>query len=157
MTRLFLFLFVFCLSLSVGSRAAEAPPMAEEPALEARLNTLAKELRCLVCQNETLADSRADLALDLRREVREKMRQGLTDAQIKTYLTQRYGDFVLYRPPVKSSTWLLWFGPFLLLIAAIVGLTFFLKNRRMVLTETPLSAEEAARLKTLLQPEKKSP
>ena len=155
MTRFFL--FVFCLSLSVGSRAAEAPPMAEEPALEARLNTLAKELRCLVCQNETLADSRADLALDLRREVREKMRQGLTDAQIKTYLTQRYGDFVLYRPPVKSSTWLLWFGPFLLLIAAIAGLTFFLKNRRMVLTETPLSAEEAARLKTLLQPEKKPP
>ena len=155
MTRFFL--FVFCLSLSVGSRAAEAPPMAEEPALEARLNTLAKELRCLVCQNETLADSRADLALDLRREVREKMRQGLTDAQIKTYLTQRYGDFVLYRPPVKSSTWLLWFGPFLLLIAAIAGLTFFLKNRRMVLTENPLSAEEAARLKTLLQPEKKPP
>ena len=155
MTRFFL--FVFCLSLSVGSRAAEAPPMAEEPALEARLNTLAKELRCLVCQNETLADSRADLALDLRREVREKMRQGLTDAQIKTYLTQRYGDFVLYRPPVKSSTWLLWFGPFLLLIAAIAGLTFFLKHRRIVLTENPLSAEEAARLKTLLQPEKKSP
>ena len=155
MTRFFL--FVFCLSLSVGSRAAEAPPMAEEPALEARLNTLAKELRCLVCQNETLADSRADLALDLRREVREKMRQGLTDTQIKTYLTQRYGDFVLYRPPVKSSTWLLWFGPFLLLIAAIAGLTFFLKHRRIVLTETPLSAEEAARLKTLLQPEKKLP
>lgn len=154
MTRFFL--FAFCLSLSVGVHAAEAPPMAEEPALEARLNNLAKELRCLVCQNETLADSRADLALDLRREVREKMRQGLTDAQIKTYLTQRYGDFVLYRPPVKSTTWLLWFGPFLLLIAVIAGLTYFLKRRRTVLTETPLSADEAARLETLLQTEKKS-
>ena len=82
------------------------------------------------------------------------MRQGLTDAQIKTYLTQRYGDFVLYRPPVKGSTWLLWFGPFLLLIAAIAGLTYFLKRRRTVLTEIPLSAEEAARLKTLLHAEK---
>ena len=151
MTRL---LFMFFLTTTLSVQAMEAPPMAEDPVLEARLNILAKELRCLVCQNETLADSRADLALDLRREVREKMRQGLTDAQIKTYLTQRYGDFVLYRPPVKGTTWLLWFGPFLLLIAAIGGLTYFLKRRRTVLTEIPLSAEEAARLKTLLHAEK---
>ena len=151
MTRL---LFMFFLTTTLSVQAMEAPPMAEDPVLEARLNILAKELRCLVCQNETLADSRADLALDLRREVREKMRQGLTDAQIKTYLTQRYGDFVLYRPPVKGTTWLLWFGPFLLLIAAIGGLTYFLKRRRKVLTEIPLSAEEAARLKTLLHAEK---
>lgn len=151
MTRL---LFMFFLTTTLSVQAMEAPPMAEDPVLEARLNILAKELRCLVCQNETLADSRADLALDLRREVREKMRQGLTDAQIKTYLTQRYGDFVLYRPPVKGTTWLLWFGPFLLLIAAIGGLTYFIKRRRTVLTEIPLSAEEAARLKTLLHAEK---
>ena len=151
MTRL---LFMFFLTTTLSVQAMEAPPMAEDPVLEARLNILAKELRCLVCQNETLADSRADLALDLRREVREKMRQGLTDAQIKTYLTQRYGDFVLYRPPVKGTTWLLWFGPFLLLIATIAGLTYFLKRRRTVLTEIPLSAEEAARLKTLLHAEK---
>lgn len=151
MTRL---LFMFFLTTTLSVQAMEAPPMAEDPVLEARLNILAKELRCLVCQNETLAESRADLALDLRREVREKMRQGLTDAQIKTYLTQRYGDFVLYRPPVKGTTWLLWFGPFLLLIAAIGGLTYFLKRRRTVLTEIPLSAEEAARLKTLLHAEK---
>ena len=151
MTRL---LFMFFLTTTLSVQAMEAPPMAEDPVLEARLNILAKELRCLVCQNETLADSRADLALDLRREVREKIRQGLTDAQIKTYLTQRYGDFVLYRPPVKGTTWLLWFGPFLLLIATIAGLTYFLKRRRTVLTEIPLSAEEAARLKTLLHAEK---
>lgn len=151
MTRL---LFMFFLTTTLSVQAMEAPPMAEDPVLEARLNILAKELRCLVCQNETLADSRADLALDLRREVREKMRQGLTDAQIKTYLTQRYGDFVLYRPPVKGTTWLLWFGPFLLLIAVIGGITYFLKRRRTVSTEIPLSAEEAARLKTLLHAEK---
>ena len=153
---------LFCLSLMVPTLAPalanEAPPMAADPALEARLNNLAKELRCLVCQNETLADSRAELALDLRREVREKMRQGLSDAEIKTYLTQRYGDFVLYRPPVKSSTWLLWFGPFLLLLAASIGLIYFLKRRRRVLADAPLSAEEQARLQSLLdfqnQPEK---
>jgi len=144
---------IFLLSLMVFAQADEAPPTAQDPVLEARLNNLAKELRCLVCQNETLADSRADLALDLRREVRDKMRQGMSDAQIKEYLTQRYGDFVLYRPPVKSATWLLWFGPFLLLIAAIAGLTFFLKRRRKVLEEIPLSPEEAARLQSLLHSE----
>lgn len=152
-------LSLFCLSLIANSQAIEAPPMAEDPVLEARLNNLAKELRCLVCQNETLADSHAPLALDLRREVREKMRQGLSDAQIKTYLTQRYGDFVLYRPPVKSATWLLWFGPFILLLGALAGLVYFLQKRRRVLDDTPLSAEDAARLQSLLhaenQPENK--
>lgn len=141
---------IFCLSLMMPALADEAPPMAADPALEARLNHLAKELRCLVCQNETLADSRAELALDLRREVREKMRQGLTDAEIKVYLTQRYGDFVLYRPPVKSATWLLWFGPFLILLAASAGLVYFLKRRRRVLADTPLSSDESARLQSLL-------
>lgn len=144
---------IFFLSLAALAQAGEAVPTAQDPVLEARLNHLAKELRCLVCQNETLADSRADLALDLRREVRDKMRQGMSDAQIKTYLTQRYGDFVLYRPPVKSATWVLWFGPFLLLIASIAGLTFFLKRRRRVLAETPLNAEEEARLQSLLHSE----
>ena len=144
---------ILFLSLTALAQAGEAVPTAQDPVLEARLNHLAKELRCLVCQNETLADSRADLALDLRREVRDKMRQGMSDAQIKTYLTQRYGDFVLYRPPVKSATWVLWFGPFLLLIASIAGLTFFLKRRRRVLAETPLNAEEEARLQSLLHSE----
>lgn len=151
MTRILL--GIFFLSLTVFAQASEAPPTAQDPVLEARLYNLAKELRCLVCQNETLADSHADLALDLRREIRDKMRQGMTDKQITVYLTQRYGDFVLYRPPVKSTTWLLWFGPFLLLIAAIAGLTYFLKRRRRVLEEIPLSAEEAARLKSLLHSE----
>lgn len=144
---------IILLSLTAFAQADEAPPTAQDPVLEARLNNLAKELRCLVCQNETLADSRADLALDLRREIRDKMRQGMSDAQITEYLTQRYGDFVLYRPPVKTSTWLLWFGPFLLLIAAIAGLAYFLKRRRRVLADSPLSAEESARLQSLLKSE----
>lgn len=130
--------------------AGEAVPVAEDPALEARLMNLAKELRCLVCQNETLADSHADLAVDLRREIRELMRQGKSDAEITRYLTDRYGDFVLYRPPVKSTTWLLWFGPFLLAAGAIAGFLYFLLRRRRSLPDTPLSAEEQARVAALL-------
>jgi cytochrome c-type biogenesis protein CcmH len=132
------------------AQAREAAPLAEDPVLEARLNKLAEELRCLVCQNESLAGSRADLAQDLRREVREKMRQGMSDEEIKTYLVQRYGDFVLYRPPVKSTTWLLWFGPFLLLGGGLVGFVYFLKRGRKTLPDEALSVDEEARVKSLL-------
>jgi cytochrome c-type biogenesis protein CcmH len=125
-------------------------PTAEDPALEARLNNLAKELRCLVCQNETLADSHADLAVDLRREIRDKMRQGMSDKDITRYLTQRYGDFVLYRPPVKSTTWLLWFGPFLLLLGGGAGFVYFLQRRRQSVPDAPLSQDEEARVNALL-------
>lgn len=151
-------LLLALLLLTLNVHAKEAPPVAEDPALEARLNNLAKELRCLVCQNETLADSHADLAVDLRREIRGKMRQGMSDREITEYLTQRYGDFVLYRPPIKSSTWILWFGPFVLLASGAVGLIYFLKRRRHALPDTPLSAEEAARLQSALtqKPEQKS-
>lgn len=138
------------LALLGAAQAKEATPMADDPALEARLMNISKELRCLVCQNETLADSQADLAKDLRREVREKISEGLSDAQIKVYLTQRYGDFVLYRPPVNVMTGLLWFGPFLLLIGTAIAVVLFIKRRRRVLEETPLSAEESARIKSLL-------
>jgi len=144
-------LLIGCLlAFSHLAHAGEAAPLAADPVLEARLDKLAKELRCLVCQNETLADSRADLAQDLRREIREKMREGMSDQEIKNYLTQRYGDFVLYRPPVKSSTWLLWFGPFLLLGGAVAGLVYFLQRRRKTLPDEPLSVEEEARVKSLL-------
>ena len=150
MRTLFALLLVL---ITLSAFAKEAAPLAQDPALETRLMRLSKELRCLVCQNETLADSQADLANDLRNEVREKMRQGMSDAEIKHYLTQRYGDFVLYRPPVKSITWLLWFGPFVLLLSAAASLVFFLKRRRRTLDETPLSAAEAARIQSLLNPE----
>ena len=100
-----------------------------DPALDARLRALEEELRCLVCQNQTLADSSAPLAEDLRREVRELAVGGKSDVEIKQYLVARYGDFVLYRPPVKSTTWLLWFGPFVLLVAG-GGIWWLITRRR---------------------------
>lgn len=151
-------LWLLALMLALNVHAKEAPPVAEDPALEIRLNNLAKELRCLVCQNETLADSHADLAVDLRREIRGKMREGMSDREITEYLTQRYGNFVLYRPPMRASTWVLWFGPFMLLGAGAAGLIYFLKRRRRALPDTALSAEEAARLQSALsqKPEQNS-
>ncbi len=143
------------LALAGITLAKEAAPLADDPAVEARLKNISKELRCLVCQNETLADSHADLAKDLRREVREKISEGMDDAQIKTYLTQRYGDFVLYRPRMTATTALLWFGPFLLLLGAAFGVARFIKQRRRALEETPLTAEEEARIKSLLPQERK--
>lgn len=142
-----------CLLLAAASvvLAREAPPLSDDPALEQRVMRLSSELRCLVCQNETLADSRADLALDLRNQVREQMRAGKTDEEIKVWLTQRYGDFVLYRPPMKSITWLLWFGPFVLL--AVAGGAFvWYSRRRRVRTEAAvqLTAEEHRHAQALL-------
>src|SRR5262249_60044757 len=96
--------------------ADEARPLADDPALEKRVMALSQELRCLVCQNETLADSRADLAVDLRNQIREQMKAGKSDKEVVAFLTDRYGDFVLYNPPVKPRTYLLCFGPFLLLV-----------------------------------------
>ena len=105
---------------------------AQDPALDARLKSLEEELRCLVCQNQTLADSNAPLAEDLRREVRELAVAGKSDAEIKQYLVARYGDFVLYNPPVKATTWLLWFGPFALLAGGAVVWLVILRRRRGV-------------------------
>ena len=111
---------------------------------------LAEELRCLVCQNESLAASRADLAMDLKREVRELIRGGKSDAEIRDFLVQRYGDFVLYRPPLKESTLLLWVGPFMLLVAGFAGVAIFVRRRRGA-QSAALSAEDEARADTLLQ------
>jgi cytochrome c-type biogenesis protein CcmH len=102
--------------------------MADNPVVEARLIAISEELRCLVCQNESLAGSRAELAEDLRREVRKLIQDGKSDTEIKDYLVARYGDFVLYRPPVKPTTWLLWFGPFALLAGAVAGLIAYLRR-----------------------------
>jgi cytochrome c-type biogenesis protein CcmH len=111
----------FCLMLPLSGAvlANEAAPLADDPVVEQRLITISEELRCLVCQNESLAGSRADLALDLRRELRTLIKAGKSDAEIMDFMVSRYGDFVLYRPPVKPITYVLWFGPFLLLIGAI--------------------------------------
>ena len=108
--------------------AMEARPNADDPALEQRLLALTANLRCVVCQNESLAESRAPLAKDLRQEVRDLMRRGRTDREVVEYLTARYGDFVLYRPPFKPVTYLLWIGPALFLGAG--GIAWFLAIRR---------------------------
>jgi len=108
--------------------ASPAPVVPADAAFDARLKRLEEELRCLVCQNQSLADSSAPLAEDLRREVRGLATQGKSDDEIKQFLVARYGDFVLYRPPVKSTTWLLWFGPFVLLAAG--GVVWWLIARR---------------------------
>ena len=109
--------------------AGEAQPAAADPALEARMLRIAAELRCLVCQNQTLADSHAALAVDLREQVRTMLRQGRSDEQILQYMTDRYGDFVRYRPPVRPATWLLWFGPALLLAGGLATLFVVLHRR----------------------------
>lgn len=131
--------------------AKEATPLAEDPVVEQRLIAISEELRCLVCQNESLAGSRADLAQDLRREVRGLIKQGKTDAEIKTFLVDRYGDFVLYRPPVKPSTWLLWAGPFGLAAIGVVALMMYLRRRNRDIGETPLNEEERKRAEALLR------
>jgi cytochrome c-type biogenesis protein CcmH len=107
--------FLLLAATAAWTLAKEAAPAAADPALEQKVMTLASELRCLVCQNQTIADSNAPLAEDLRNQVREKMRQGASDSEIVDYMVARYGDFVLYRPPLKLTTVLLWFGPLLLL------------------------------------------
>jgi cytochrome c-type biogenesis protein CcmH len=109
--------------------AKEAAPAAEDPVVEARLLEITHELRCLVCQNETIAASQADLANDLRREIRTMIKRGDSNEQILKYMTDRYGDFVLYRPPVKGTTALLWAGPALLLLGGVLTLVIVLRRR----------------------------
>ncbi len=116
--------------------------MATDVALEKRVTAMTEELRCLVCQNQNIADSHADLAIDLKNQIREKLRQGMSEQEIMDYMVERYGDFVLYRPPVKKTTWLLWFGPFLLMILGLGALTAILRKRRRALAQTPQPSKE---------------
>jgi cytochrome c-type biogenesis protein CcmH len=147
-------ILLFCL-LPVFSYAGEAKDLAADPVLEKRMIGLAEKLRCLVCQNESLASSHAELAEDLRREVREQMAQGKSDQEIIDYLVARYGDFVLYEPPVKSYTLLLWFGPFALLLVGAGVLVFQLRKRRKTVKESELSPEAQQRAAALLEEDKK--
>jgi cytochrome c-type biogenesis protein CcmH len=129
--------------------AKDAAPAAADPALEQRVMTLASELRCLVCQNQTIADSNAPLAEDLRNQVREKMRQGSSDSEILAYMVARYGDFVLYRPPFKLTTVLLWFGPLLLLAGGFAVLLRRVLRRRPA-QDLEMTASERKRAAELL-------
>ena len=150
MKRIGLLLIIFCFFPCLAL-AKEAKPLSNDPELEKRVMALSEQLRCLVCQNETLAGSRADLAVDLRDQIREQMKAGKSDKEIITYLTNRYGKFILYNPPVDPTTYLLWFGPFVLLLGGLLFLFRYLKQRRDLITEQPLSAAERRRAEALLK------
>jgi len=127
-----------------------AQPLNTNPALEAQVNTISNELRCLVCQNQTIADSNADLAIDLKNQIRTQLTQGRTQAEILDYMVQRYGDFVLYKPPLKASTWFLWLGPFVILLLAFFFLWRQIQVRKKLLSEQQFSQAELARATALL-------
>lgn len=152
--KYFAMLLMLCLPLF--AYAGEAKDLAEDPVLEKRMVGLAEKLRCLVCQNESLASSHAELAEDLRREVREQMRKGMSDQEIVDYLVARYGDFVLYEPPMKSYTVLLWFGPFALLLIGLGVLGYQLRKRRETVVEPQLSKDAEQQAAALLNDEKKN-
>lgn len=135
----------------------EARPLAENPQAEARLKALAVELRCLVCQNQTLADSNAPLAEDLRREVREMIAKNMSDQEIIDFLVERYGDFVLYRPPLRITTTLLWIGPFLLLAIGGTALILAVRRRQKTLPEVVDSEADHRRVEQLLSDGGKQP
>ena len=130
--------------------AEEAPAVAKNPELEKRVMRLSEELRCLVCQNQSLSDSNADLANDLRKQVREMIQAGKTDAQIRAYMVASYGDFILYDPPLKATTIVLWVGPFVLLLIGGTLLAMYLKQRRRIVTDPTLSEDERERARALL-------
>lgn len=142
---------LFFASTATAVDSATEAALAADPVAEKRLQHLSEELRCLVCQNESLAGSRADLAEDLRREVRGLIKQGKTDQEVKDFLVSRYGDFVLYAPPVKPTTWLLWGGPFVLLAAGLVALFAYLRRRGGQVGKAELTEDEKQRAEALLK------
>lgn len=127
-----------------------AQPVTDEAVVEQRLAKLSHELRCLQCRNQTLAESPAGLAEDLRREIRVQIRAGKSDQEIIAFLTQRYGDFILYRPRVTATTYLLWFGPFVLMLGGLFLLFSYIKKRRDSFTEQPMTADDRRRVEELL-------
>ena len=146
-----LFLSLLLVLLFVPTAVArDAQPLGDDPAVEARLNKLSKELRCLVCRNESLADSPAGLADDLRREIREQIKAGKSDKEIIAFLQARYGEYILYRPRVTPMTYLLWFGPFVLLLAGLAVLFYYIKQRRDSIPEEPLTAADRRQAEQLL-------
>ena len=150
-TRHSLLVLTVMLSLVPAAWAGEAQPVAADPALEERVTALATELRCLVCQNQTLADSNAPLAVDLRNQIRERMREGASERDIIAFMVERYGDFVLYRPPWKATTLLLWLGPILLMLGGLAALYYRLARRRREEAKPALSGAERARAAALLR------
>lgn len=149
-----LLISIFICSVASASLANEAAPLAQDPIVEQRLIAISEEMRCLVCQNESLAGSRSDLAQDLRREIREQIQQGKSDQQIREFMVERYGDFVLYRTPVKPLTWVLWIGPFVLLLGGLIALLLYVRRRNTAAPKIPLSDLDNQRIDELLREEK---
>ncbi len=149
-------MLVFCMLQISSTWAQEARPMQNDAVAEAQVQRLSEQLRCLVCQNQTLADSHADLAQDLKQEIREMAAKGMSDQAIIDYLVARYGDFVRYRPPLKSTTLLLWLGPFALLFAGGIGLFITLRRREKSIVDAPLNADEVQKVRELLAINKES-
>lgn len=145
-----LLLIALCIFNLGFAYAKDAAPLADDPLTEQRLISISEEMRCLVCQNESLAGSRSDLANDLRREIRILIKEGKSDEQIRTFMVERYGDFVLYRPPVKPITWLLWIGPFVILLIGIGGLLTYLRRRERSVPNLKLTDEDNRRIDALL-------
>ena len=143
---------ILALHCALSSWAGEAIPLAEDPVVEQRMIAISEELRCLVCQNESLAGSRADLAMDLRRELRTLVKANKSDAEIMEYMVSRYGDFVRYRPPVKPTTWLLWFGPFAVLLGGIGMVWLYMRERQKHTEQTLLSEAQLVRADHVLNP-----
>lgn len=142
---------MLALAAPASLRAAEAAPSADNPELEARVQRVAEDLRCLVCQNQTIADSNAELAKDLRREVREMLARGNSEREVRAFMVARYGDFILYRPPLQASTLLLWAGPFVLLAAALWIHRRIVRSRaESPAADAALSDDERRRLQGLL-------
>lgn len=149
--RVFLILAMVLAAATPSARAVEPKEMLKNPVLEARARAISRELRCLVCQNESIDDSNADLAHDLRLLLRQRLAAGDSDRQAVAFIVQRYGDFVLLKPPVEPATYLLWFGPAALLIVAAASAFILVGRRNRALPEpAPLSAEEKRRLEALL-------
>ncbi len=145
------FLLALVVILAAPAWAVEPDEMLDDPVLEARARALSQEIRCLVCQNEPIDSSNADLARDLRLLVRERIVAGDSDADVKAFLVARYGDYVLFDPPMKSTTYALWFGPLLILLLGALGVVlYFARARQAPAAAAPLSAEERARLERLL-------
>lgn len=141
---------IFLLALHMSASAVEPSERLADPALEARARGLSGTLRCLVCQNESVDESGAPLAHDLRVLLRERIAAGDSDAQAVKFLTDRYGAFVLLKPPIEPATYVLWFGPVVVLVAAAGGAIFYLRRRKAAPEAAPLTAAEMRRVETLL-------
>jgi len=142
---------VLLLAAALPVLAGQAQPASDDPKLEARVLAIAEELRCLVCQNETIAASNADLAVDLRKQIRLKLQQGQSERQIIDFMVERYGEFVLFRPRFEARTLLLWLGPFALLAIALSLLVVNVRRRRRAALASPWSEEQAQRARALLE------